>query len=234
MRLGQIARKLDISPAELTTFLQEQFGPQDWGTNSRLTEAQLAQALRHFAPDQAVSFFQSGKAEAEPQPESTTEPTKELVVEQKPAPVDERPEVVEVIKAPKVELSGLKVLGKIELPEKKKKEPAADSTAKPDGAESSRPRRKPQAREERSQPRKNPIAQQREREEREALRKKQEEAQRLKEKKASRYLKAVQNKAVKVAKAPRLLEEEVEVVQPEEVRPAPKTLLGKFLRWLNS
>jgi hypothetical protein len=236
MRLGQIARKLDITPAELSTYLQEQFGAQDWGTNSRLTEAQLTQTLRHFAPHQADSFFQSEKLEEAPAvpevaPVSTPVPQAEV---QSDLAAESRPESVEVIKAPKVELSGLKVLGKIELPEKKKKEPTADAAGKAPEGEGSRPRRKPYPREERPQPRKNPIALQREREEREALRKKQEEAQRLKEKKAQRYFKAVQDKASKVTKAPRLVQEELEVVQPEVTKPAPKTWFGRFLRWLNT
>lgn len=237
MRLGQIARKLDITPAELSTFLVHHFGPQDWGTNSRLSENQLSQVLRHFAPDQADSFFQSAKAEEPETPAEVEIPVAgDPPVQEKPeTPSESRPEAVEVIKAPKVELSGLKVLGKIELPEKKKK-PAPEATEPPaEGAPPARPaRRKPFAREERPQPKKNPITLQREREEREALRKKQEEAKRLKEKKADRYFKVVQEKAAKVAKAPRLVKEELEVVTPLEEKPAPTTWWGKVMRWLNT
>lgn len=237
MRLGQIARKLDITPAELSAFLVQHFGAQDWGTNSRLTEEQLARALRQFAPNQADSFFQSVKSEepetpAEATPAAVTEPVAEKNPEPPTAP---QPEHVEMIKAPKIELSGLKVLGKIELPEKKKK-PAPEGTELPaEGVAAGRnPRRKPYPREERPQPKKNPIALQREREEREALRKKQEEAKRLKEKKADRYFKAVQEKAAKVTKAPRLVKEDFEVVTPLEEKPLPTTWWGKLMRWLNT
>lgn len=239
MRLGQIARKLDITPAELGAFLQEQFGVYEWGTNSRLSEAQLAAVLRHFAPDQANTFFQNTKVE-EPQPPAAPSPVEPVALPSKNPPdvrAETRPEGVDVIKAPKVELSGLKVLGKIELPEKKKKEPVSDGGENPiDGhVPTGRPaRRKSPGREERPQPHSNPIALQREREEREALRKKQEEAKRLKEKKAKRYFKTVQQKPVKVTKAARIVEEEVEVMTPHLERPEPKTWWGRFLRWLNT
>lgn len=239
MRLGQIARKLDITPAELGAFLQSQLGVEEWGTNSRLSEEQLTRVLHHFAPDQADRFFQISKVD-EPELPATPEPAAPVtpVPESRPAePPEARPEGVEVIKAARVELSGLKVLGKIELPEKKKKEPAGDQPEK--GAEAGSqparpPRHRPQARDERPQAQKNPIALQREREAREALRKKQEETQRQKEKKANRYFKAIQQKPVKVTRAARMVQEELEVVNPEPEMPAPKTWWGRFLRWLNT
>jgi hypothetical protein len=245
MRLGQIARKLDLTTQELADYMESRFGQSGLGANSRLTEEELADALRHFAPHQAASFFTSEKnqlSEAAPEasgmapeepPASAHEPEQSQTV----TPIQPQPEsppepVVEVIKAPKVELSGLKVLGKIELPEKKKKaDPPADATK-----ENRRPgsaHKQPLA-PGGSSPRKNPIALQREREARELLRKKQEEAKSRKEKKTNHYFKAIEQKQTTVARAPRLHREEVEVLAPLNEQPPPRTWWGKLMRWFNT
>jgi len=165
--------------------------------------------------------------------ETTEEPVavkeENLTVE----PALAEPTEVEVIKAPKVELQGLKVLGKIELPETKKKvveEPAAiESTEerRPRNNDRRNPRRE---RTESQRPWKNPIQLQREQEAQEAEQKKKEKLERDKELRTQNYMKKVKPAPTKSIKR---MEDAVDVA-PEEVVEAPKTLWGKIVRWFNT
>jgi hypothetical protein len=132
--------------------------------------------------------------------------------------------VPEVIKAPKVELQGLKVLGKIDLPEPKKKE-GTEQTAENRPARERREKKFFERREKH-----NPIALQREREEREAEQKRQEKLKAEKELKTKRYLNKVKPQT---AKPVRLLREDVEEMRFEE-EPQPKSMLGRFWKWLRT
>jgi hypothetical protein len=154
----------------------------------------------------------------------------------------------EVIKAPKVELSGLKVLGKIELPEPKKKETqpqteeaTEDQAQKQEAPVESTPpykeKRKPEnrkpypnKRESNDRPKINPIALHREREALEAEKRRRAQAEQEKEKRTQHYLKKV--KVVAPTKSARLIKEEVEEMTP--LAPIPKTWWGKFMKWLNT
>jgi hypothetical protein len=152
----------------------------------------------------------------------------------------------EVIKAQKVALSGLKVLGKIELPEPKKKttelpadEPTSTEIVKespaPDNNRPAFEKRKaqPYKQERREQrPTKNPIALAREREARAAEEKKREEEKRRKEQRTLNYQKRV--KAAAPTKAARLIDEDVMNMSDAELKPEPKTWFGKFWRWFTS
>jgi hypothetical protein len=180
MRVGQLARKLGISPTELINFLTSAGIQTPEASNTKLSPDHLQVAIKHFDP--------TGKLEASLQEENRQEENKEdikeeivaageplfaaqessiveagLQVEPSPA-VEETLNIeegvsdnkIEVIKAPKVELAGLKVLGKIELPEKKKKEPpvvenTTDDAAPPTTEQSTLPRRSPRDRNPRHQ-----------------------------------------------------------------------------------
>ena len=136
------------------------------------------------------------------------------------------PEVLpETIKAPKVELAGLKVLGKIELPEKKKTEPAQEETP----ATPSRANRSPKANPPRAW--KNPLALEREKEEREKGEKLKKQREIEKERRKDFYLNRLKPQAP--AKQMRFVDEEVIKTPPPESEP-PKTWWGRFLRWLNT
>ena len=145
---------------------------------------------------------------------------------------------VELIKAPKVELSGLKVLGKIDLPEPKKKETTPETVDAEPSPEIEKQThqdfRKPYPpRRERPNPtqRQNPIALQREREAQEARKKRAADVERGKEKRTMHYLKKVNvaqpTKALKIAQD-----------EPQEEAPVvietPKTWWGRFMKWLNT
>jgi hypothetical protein len=151
----------------------------------------------------------------------------------------------EVIRVQKVELSGLKVLGKIELPEPKKKETLPEATLeggelsvpveKPADEKPARQRnnnRKPHQNRERSQQRswKNPIELQREREAKEVEAKKQREIEREKEKRKKHYQEKLKSLNVPMKKVKAKTQSEGPK-KPVDNRPVPKTWFGKFLRW---
>jgi hypothetical protein len=149
-------------------------------------------------------------------------------------------EVNGVIKPPKVELQGLKVLGKIDLPEPRKKDVETD-TQRSQGDESttSQPpgpadagRRKPSLQPRRSQnrPRKNPVTLERERRAKEQEEQRMREAENEKQRKTQHYQKRVKPKGP--TKAARIHNEETAPV--EDFEAPPKSLWGRFIRWLTS
>lgn len=149
---------------------------------------------------------------------------------------------MEVIKAPKIELPGLKVVGKIELPEPKIKQTEEEST--PDAIEESaenpeEPRvirhhrknaRKKLSEEEREARRLKNKKEKEKRLARQALRKKEQEKRELKQRKEDHYKQKIntttsaQPKKKKPGKS----------TLSKENKPIPKTILGKFWRWLNT
>jgi hypothetical protein len=276
MRLGQLARKLAIPPSEITDFLTTQGVPSVEGANARLSDEQLAMVLQRFAPEGfRDEMFQTDEpAIAEEIPvasviavQSVVEPdvvneTVVVVTESVTAVKVEdvaakavdavetpNPEKPEVIKAQKVALSGLKVLGKIELPEPKKKivEAPLEGENLPEAAEAPVPennrpafeKRKPvpfkkERREQREQrPAKNPIALAREREARAAEEKKREEEKRKKEQRTLNYQNRI--KAAAPTKSARLINENDLIrLSDTDLKPEPKTWFGKFWRWFTT
>jgi hypothetical protein len=242
MRLGQLARKLALRPAQIVDFLSSHSIQIDQGGNTRLEDDHVALILQKFAPNGLAEEF-TEIIEEEPKTETNTA---EQSVEG-PAPISEvssneikSEEKIEVIKATKIELSGLKVLGKIELPETKKKEPVitgeepSEETVGPVSHEPRRENKLAYQRRERPQqtrPAKNPIAAQREREAKEEQEKRNAASEREKEKRTLHYLKKVN--VVQPTKAARVEEEQIEE-ETIVAAPAPKTLWGKFKRWLRS
>ena len=264
MRLGQLARKLELSPTEIISFLNEKNISTSEGSNTRLTQDQVALVCGKFDPTDSKQILTAPdkKEEAEPTPVETYKPEPQPIVDEVvnvAAVVENTPEFVsesasteeaknEVIKAPKVELSGLKILGKIELPQPKKKETPVDPTAVQEGVVNPEnatnvPEKKIRRHENRNENRKfnssknprhtsgkNPVALQRERDAREQERKHQEELKQQKEKRTQHYLQKVKSVPTKRA---RIIDEEV-VEMKADHSVAPKTLLGKFWKWFRS
>lgn len=236
MRLAQLARKLSVRPSEIVDLLsRDQIFFED-GSNAKLNDDVVKRVVLHFAPERIseIMLVQTSEvevAEPEPQLETTSEPVIEVKTEPivevlNTAPISDLPETIRV---QKVELAGLKVLGKIELPDTRKKEEVKSEEAE------SKPRRERNERRPRQQrddkPWRNPIALQRETEAREREEQKQEALKQAKERKRLHYLNQVKNN--KPPKAARIYEE----AAPEPVKAVeqkPKTLIGKFLRWLNT
>jgi hypothetical protein len=269
MRLGQLARKLSLKPAEIVEFLASQNIQIGEGSNTRIEDEHALIVIRHYAPglenllkEQEVEQIKTTETQVEVMPEVNaevpevkTEVINEKIESQQDVSLEVGEQISEsvdttaaetyvtnddVIKAPKVELPGLKVIGKIDLPEPKKKEPEL----KPEQSEEvsqveehskkiQQDDRKPShQRRDRNdvRPRKNPIALQREREALEAEKKRRAELEREKEKRTRNYLKKV--KPNQPTKAARLVSEPVVQMSNVEEDEKPKTWLGKFIRWL--
>jgi hypothetical protein len=276
MRLGQLARKLAVIPADIVDFLATNNIRIDESTNTRLEHEQLMLVVNHFAPARAEEFTAPAADEKQDIPEETNaepievvapeviEPEQvvlapdiqqEMVVtdESNTIPDTEQEQKIEVIKAPKVELAGLKVLGKIELPEPKKKEqkPATESaestttTSTPEADSKSFKEERREGREGRrkshhksdqndarnKRPRKNPVALQREREAYEAQLKREADAKNEKERRTLYYQNRV--KASVPTKPARLIDEQV-IEMTGDLTKTPTTWLGKFWKWFRS
>lgn len=281
MRLGQLARKLAVIPAEIVEFLAANNIRIDESTNTRLEHEQLMVVVNHFAPARAAEFVTPVKEETQDIPEDTTQQVEIVEPETvEPEPVIPTPDIqqemaiidddniipdveqepkVEVIKAPKVELAGLKVLGKIELPGPKKKEQKSETesteatatTATPgaegkdnalgdqrrEAGEGREGKRKSHHKSDRTsdqrnkRARKNPIALQREREAYEAQLKREADAKSEKERRTLYYQNRV--KASVPTKPARLINEQV-VEMTADMAKTPTTWLGKFWKWFRS
>jgi hypothetical protein len=160
MRLGQLARKLAISPTDIIKFLESNSIPALEGSNTRLTDDHSRLILQKFDPTGTITLTEPSdeaeptpvaelavaKAEqiqvvapvAEPEPVAAeAEPINQASVdmptsESTSVQTEEATGLPDVIKAQKVALAGLKVLGKIELPGPKKKEPSPEDTTTPE------------------------------------------------------------------------------------------------------
>jgi hypothetical protein len=261
MRLGQLARKLALRPSQIVDYLAGQQIFPDEGSNARLTDEMTEHIVLHFAPQRLNEIMTVEETtpellpalepvQVEPIPnkieevaEVETAPSPAIeVAEDKP--LEDKPEV---IKAPKVELSGLKVLGKIELPAPKKKTAPVTETQEGTAGEEtekipvvekkshrSEPRAQTQQRRDNfaQRPARNPIALQREQKAREEQENRKTKRENEKEKRTQYYLQRV--KTGQPTKAAKIVSEPLESFHSKEMKPAPKTWLGKFLRWLNT
>ena len=245
MRLGQLARKLSLRPSQLVDFLAENNIHSEEGSNTRLADEHTKLIVEHFAPESLEEIMkpaveetpQIAEAETEiMQAESIVTVSEQKTEEEEPVvlaedkPVDELPEVIRV---QKIELSGLKVLGKIDLPEPKKKEPKPESELT--GEEKQKSERRGSAkskhpRKERDQRTwRNPLEVQRQREARELEEKRKADLEREKEKRKHHYQSKV--KQVQQPKRVKPVKETVTIKKLVDTRPVPKTWFGKFLRW---
>ncbi|MCU0368973.1 MAG: hypothetical protein MUF39_09095 [Cyclobacteriaceae bacterium] len=247
MRLGQLARKLAIRPSQIIDYLATKQEFPEEGSNAKLSDEITEQIVLHFAPDRLSQILESEekapvKELASVEEESIIEltPTVEAEITEAPQSLsaDTTTDKPEVIKAPKIELSGLKVLGKIELKDIKKKEINPQETKEEDTAIEKRSNEKRPTKykqDKRTQGERewrNPIAMQREREAREAEAKRKRELELEKERRTINYQKRV--KPPQPIKAVKLYDEPAENVRKKKTEEKPKSLLGRFLRWLNS
>lgn len=149
-------------------------------------------------------------------------------------------EKIRLIKAPKRELSGLKVVGKVDLPEPKKKdevkeEKESEFVTEKDLKAYRNPRKKkqPLSEEEKEKRRLRAKRKQEEYEARKEKRLKEKEDQERKARKEAHYKQKLEQ--VSAAKVKRKSKEQTPaIVESNEKRPVPKTLLGKFWRWMNT
>ncbi|MEQ9229045.1 MAG: hypothetical protein RIF46_00065 [Cyclobacteriaceae bacterium] len=145
---------------------------------------------------------------------------------------------IKLIKAPKKELAGLKVLGKVDLPEPKKKEKPEENETK----ENRRGRnQRPQLSEEEREKRRLEAKRKREAHQaREEKRQKEKEQRELKRRKEAHYRQKLEKAKAATAATPQKRKAEESAIQTEELpvqeQPVmqPKTVLGKFWKWLNT
>jgi len=208
MRIGQLARRLGVSPSDIIEFL----GSQDIDTNSRLDQETTEKVISRFAPEKKLELpVEEPEAEETPAPPVADEQSTEEIP-------------LEVIRVSKVELQGLKVLGKIDLPAPKKK---ADPTP---GEQTEQQQRKEFQKRREQRDWKNPLEVKRQQEQRETEKRKKEHAEKQKEKRTNHYyskVKSVPTKAV------RRFEEQT-VVEDVETKEQPRGFFGRFLRWLRT
>lgn len=260
MRLGQLARKLSVHTSDIVAYLAKENIQIEDGTNTRITPEQESLVIGHFAPHMAM------QSKAEPEKSSTEEAGSEAPMHPIDEPVQREEEVlttenepplvaqleedspisqgsenpakeVDVIKAPKVELKGLKVIGKIDLPTPKKKDTPVDLPFEDAAPEKNtepvveKRKRNPPPVKHTTRPRKNPIALKREKEAQEAEEKRRAEALRKKEARTQYYYKRV--KPAAPTKAARIINEPT-VQESDYMEEKPKTWFGKLMRWLTT
>jgi len=243
MRLGQLARKLSLRPSQLVDFLAAHNIETAEGSNTRLEDDHARMIIIHFAPESLEEIMKpSVEPETQPEIEQPAEALQpEPVADAEPELKSENPVTIndettpepqgepEVIRVQRIELSGLKVLGKIDLPEPKKKEPKAEGEGNEELRQERRGKPKHPKRERDTRNLRNPVEVQRQREARELEEKRKAEIEREKEKRKQHYqTKVKQVKAVKRTKA----DKETGIAKkPIDTRPVPKTWIGKFFRW---
>ncbi len=243
MRLGQLARQLEVSSQDIITYLSKEGVTINEHPNSKFPEEYENQVILHFGGTVSQSEEELvATISPNPVPEIPEEPHVEPVVLQEetlqePIEIKEQSpiEEIEVIKAPKIELPGLKVIGKIELPTPKPK------SEEPDSADDEKPiqdrkgkfdKKKRLTPEEREAKRLKYKLEKQKREEWEAHKQKLREERKKKEIRTAYY-----EKVVKPNVAPKLPKKsKKKATHSEEIdrRPKPKTLLGRIWRWLNT
>ena len=253
MRLAQLARKISVKASEITEFLDAQGIQLENNSNAKVMDEHVELVFTHFASE-LIGEDDASMPELPSEPEAKVPEAEGEGFSQKAEEVETINDVVtpeeavdthEVIKPVKVELPGLKVVGKIDLPEPKKKEGKLPednegsiekdenstetiSQSSRSGTGRARPKREYDRR-----PRKNPIALQREREEREALKRKLEQREKEKELRTKRYLKKVKVKS-NPPKPLKKMKNDEEYETYSEVTAKPKSFIGKILNWFVS
>lgn len=229
MRLGQLSRKLGVSSPEIIQFLASKQITISEDSNAKIEDAYAHWVTEKFAPH-LIATVEEVMAE-EKKEEELPAATLSLAEIQSEEIVGEAPALPDVIKAPKIELAGLKVLGKIDIPEKKKKADEREEAGYEEKEIKRSERPRPAMREFQERPRKNPVALQREREQREAERLRKQKQAEEKEKKTNHYLNRV--KPATSTRKIKKIEEATEVIDTP-IEKTPTTWWGKFMRWLNT
>lgn len=266
MRLGQLSRQLDVSTDKIAKLLNDNFREVSNHPNVKLTDEELLFVQDQF-PRTTETVVEETPTENKapevklPETESNTSETEETKTEvETEAPVETpefiealRPQVIsleeeflaqtdglELYKTEKPHLEGLKVVGKIELPEPVVKEKPAE--------EPKREARKTRDRKSNQRRRSNEpsLIEERKKADRLAKKRKFEEEQKLRELKKKHYEENVKAKIVKTA--PKKKKKPVQAaaahvapttstvskkVAPRKAAPKPKNPLKKFWMWLN-
>lgn len=210
MRLGQLSRQLEISSEQIVKLISENFREVNNHPNIKISEEELEFLNDRFAPKEEI---QEVPQEIEAAViEEAKEPLKEVETSEVPEFIEElRPQVIsledefhaqtedlESYKAEKPHLEGLKVVGKIDLPEPIVKEKEENPEEK-DDLRKARNERVIRQRKERSERRTNALLEEKKKAKRLAIKKKFEEEERLKNLKKKHYEEHVKAKIKPVA-----------------------------------
>lgn len=258
MRLGQLSRQLEISSDQIVKLISENFREVNNHPNIKISDEELQFLNDRFAPKEEVVEVSQEAPQAViiEEPESLIEeieeaPVPEFVEELRPQVIsleDEfnaQTESLETYKAEKPHLEGLKVVGKIDLPEpivKEKEEEEQKSDQR-----KARNDRASRQRKERSERRSNALIEERKKAKRLAIKKKFEEEERLKNLKKKHYEEHVKAKIKPVApkKKKRRVEEAISAPAVPystkskatntkvQTRERAKNPLKRFWLWLN-
>ena len=260
MRLGQLSRQLEVSSDQIVRLLAKQFREVNNHPNIKLTEEELEFVVDHFRPvvDETVEVSEPHEElpvvvtpEADTPTPEAPESTPEFVEELKPQVItleeefNSQKEDLESFKAEKPNLEGLKVVGKIELPEPVVKEKKANEEVdENDDRESNRARGR-QRRDKRNRSNRNSVsspAAERQKAERLAKKKKYEQEKRQKELKKKHY---EQNVKAKLPHKPSKKKKKKAFVESQGPSPSPNQQksqhkaakkagpLKRFWLWLN-
>lgn len=147
-------------------------------------------------------------------------------------------ENIDVIKAPKVSLPGLKVVGKIDLPDPKVKEPASTEDNEEKEVKKQRKNKHNRRNRDRRPHKKLTLEEQRLKEIEEKKRLKQEKEAKKKEERREKYLEQVKEisaqKQRKIDQKKKKKQDIQTTETPKKHVNPPKTVFGKFWRWLNT
>ncbi len=255
MRLRQLSRKLDIDTEKVIHFLKVSNLPCEDDSNAKLSDEQVELLIQKFGPieeitpEETETIIEPVEAQVAEEKEIVTE-EEQVVAEEIENSHDQLSEVIstllhkqeeplaepEVIRAPKVELTGLKVVGKIELRTPKKKEETEEESSLEENGDQpkiSKSRSPIGKYKERQHPHKKTLslADQRKREEKRNQRKKREAEELAKKKKKENYLKKVKAKGKEKLEVKK---PKVELSEKTSTRHASKNvgLFTKFFNWM--
>lgn len=270
MRLRQLARKLDVNPSRLLDILSENGHSIENDPNFKLTEEQELLINNQIAPKKSkVEATVQEVSKEEIQEEAPAPAPKKKVLPKKielkaPKPKAESPKIyslekeieektkdIELIKAPKLKLDGLKVLGKIDLPAPKQKPVKEEKEAEDKAKDIPKARRnnisEDRKRQSEGKQRPSSLELEKRRQERKAKQKREAEEKHLKALKEKHYKETVlakqkANVAKKKKKAAEPMVSKVAIEAPRMSKPKTqkaqkvvkkKTVLGRFWAWLN-
>ncbi len=136
MRLSQLARKISKTPKELLDFFESNGIRKYSSSNVKVNPEHINFVLQHFEKElnsglPSTSDPADDKYKEDLKTSSGSEIKKmKTPVKTKKTDTEEKPDDVELIRAPKVKLQGVKVVGKIDIPNQalKTKDPAVEKS----------------------------------------------------------------------------------------------------------
>jgi len=259
MRLSQLARKLEISPSELLNFFKDAKVSKYSSHNNKIIDEHIELAIQHYKVEIARTELniEIENTENEEQGNLKTDTilkskdidnSEEQIAPVADGNVSEQKEEIEVIRMPKIKLEGVKIVGKIELPESKKKSTRDEFPKSSETEESNeiiKPERKnrldKRSRKGKLQSKSMPRGQNRElsyeeklkRQEQKRIREQQNAKRIKKEQKKQNYLKNVQANNVQPLKKKKHEKIEEKKVENIKAKPQYKNPIRKLWAWLN-